>query len=168
MNQLSTVSNQSYLEVEKIGIPCPPVRLREAESGTEWSLLEWELDTNCEEKFVYVSSYTLEYMGSGGVRDQLEVNGDTLLFNVSDLTPNTAYQVSCLHRMNCTLVWLYCCCRYVCLHRMNCTLVWLYCCCRYVCLHRMNCTLVWLYCCCRYVCLQRMSTEHLSTQSTSV
>ena len=100
LNQLSTVSSQSALEVEKIGIPCPPVKLRAEESGTKWSLLKWELDSNCGEKFLHVSSYTLGYIGPGSVIRQLVVNGDSLLFNVSDLRPNTPYQVSCLHRMD--------------------------------------------------------------------
>ena len=104
LNQLSTVYSQSALEVEKIGIPCPPVWLSVVESGSEWSLLEWELDSNCEEKFLYISSYTLGYISSGGVKHQLEVNGDILVFNVSGLKPNTAYQVCCLYRMECTLV----------------------------------------------------------------
>ena len=84
-------------EVERLGRPCAPVELQEVDSGSEWSLLEWKLNNNCEDKYLYISSYVLEYAGSGGVSNGMDVpreeKEETHTFNLTGLIANTAYQV---------------------------------------------------------------------------
>ena len=85
-------------EVERLGRPCAPIQLQEVESGFDWSLLEWSLNNNCEDKYLYISSFLLAYTQTGGVVKEvyvpLEGNvEESHTFNLTGLLPNSAYQV---------------------------------------------------------------------------
>ena len=101
INSLGTVSDQSVFEIERLGRPCAPIHLQEVESGTDWSLLEWGVNKNCEDKYLYVTSFVLVYASTGGVIHSVSVAWDGKVedvhdFNLTDLVPNTAYQVNWL------------------------------------------------------------------------
>ena len=103
---LSSDADQRGVRVELLGRPCSPVGLMALDCESYYCELTWSLDTGCEARFMFASSYILEYI-TGGVSHKseyllglVEVGNTQYSYIITNLRPNTAYQVSCLHRMD--------------------------------------------------------------------
>ena len=99
-NSLGTPEAEIKVYVSKIGSPCAPVELKSIESGSTWIKLGWSLNSECDEKFQFASSYILDYTNSDGVNMKTEfvltaeqTNEATHSFILIVLNPNTPYQV---------------------------------------------------------------------------
>ena len=107
---LSSDGEERDVRVQLVGIPCPPVGLMEVECGSYCSEIIWSIDTECEARFLFASSYILEYVTGGNNRKfeyllgPYETGNTEYSYIFPDLKYNTAYQVSCLYKMKCTLV----------------------------------------------------------------
>ena len=99
-NTLGIFEAETAVIVDEIGRPCAPVDLHLLVSGSTWIELEWRLNSECEPKFQFASSFLLEYEDSAG----LKLHAEYILIGIqtseeihsvilTSLKPNTPYKV---------------------------------------------------------------------------